>query len=60
MLSLFSLPENHKMNLSQTYKSRSVWNKKNKQKKKKRKKGGAKKGIKTLKNPKTKYYRFDK
>lgn len=39
MRSLFSLPENHKMNLSQTYKSRSVWNKENKQKRKKMKKG---------------------
>lgn len=49
MLSLFSLPENHKMNLSQTYKSRSVWNKENKQKRKKLKKGRCKERNKNIK-----------
>lgn len=49
MLSLFSLPENHKMNLSQTYKSRSVWNKENKQKEKKKKKGRCKERNKNIK-----------
>lgn len=61
MLSLFSLPENHKMNLSQTYKSRSVWNKETKQKRKKMKKGRCKERNKNIKKQnKTKYYRFDK